>query len=66
MVALNTNGWVQPQQQASWVAGHIIQIVKAHIRKENMILFPVAQQALTPEEIAEVSHKWKSISLNKG
>ena len=48
------------------MAGHIIQIVKAHIRKENMILFPVAQQALTPAEIAEVSHKWKSISLNRG
>ena len=48
------------------MAGHIIQIVKAHIHKENMILFPMAQQALTPEEIAEVSHKWKSISLNRG
>jgi hemerythrin-like domain-containing protein len=66
VAALNTNGGVQQQQQAARVAGYIVQLLEAHIHKENTILFPMAQQALTPEEIAEVCRKWEVISLRRG
>lgn len=66
VAALNTDGGVQQQQRASRVADYIVQLLEAHIHKENMILFPMAQQALTPEEMAEVCRKWEAISLGRG
>lgn len=66
VAALNTNGGVQQQQQVSRVADYIVQLLEAHIHKENTILFPMAKEMMTPEEIVEVSRKWEAISLRRG
>ena len=39
----------------------ILELLRAHIRKEDEILFPMAEQRLTPEEHAEVARSMAAI-----
>lgn len=39
----------------------IVSILRDHINKENNILYPMAEQVLTPEELASMAHKCEEI-----
>lgn len=41
-------------------ASELIRLLRAHIEKENTILFPLATANLTPDEMAGVKTKWSS------
>ena len=43
------------------VASELIRLLRAHIEKENTILFPLVTANLSTEELAEVKGKWASL-----
>lgn len=43
-------------------ASAIITLLRDHISKENDILYPMAEQVLTPDELAGMAHKCEEIS----
>lgn len=46
-------------------ASAIISLLRDHISKENDILYPMAEQVLTPEELASMGHKCEEIKNRK-
>lgn len=62
VAALKLGGGSPLRQEVSRGANYIAQLLEGHIQKENMILFPMAQEMLSLDEIAEVARKWEAIS----
>ncbi len=44
------------------IAGEIIELLRAHIHKEDHVLFPMAEQLLNGEEIAEVDRRASTLA----
>ena len=43
------------------VANHIADFLSSHIEKENSVLFPMAERALSPEALAKVAEQMKAV-----
>lgn len=44
------------------VGSHIVGLLSSHIQKENLALFPIAEQSLSPLTLEEVSEQIKAIT----
>lgn len=58
---LKQGGGASASEKASRLASSIAGLLDAHIPKENMILFPLAERVLTPAEMAEVARRGEAV-----